>query len=68
MFRDVPRGETHCGYIVPLDDMQVFADAIVALDGNPDTRSLVERGHAAIRRALGKDVGLLYAEDDPCDA
>jgi hypothetical protein len=38
---------------------------IAALDGDPDTRALAESGHAAIRRALGKDIGLLYAEDEP---
>lgn len=68
MLRDLPQGQTHCGYVVSLEDMQTLADFIVALDGRPDTRALVERGHQAIRRALGNDVGLLYTEDEPCAA
>ena len=51
------------GYIMTLDEMQTLADAVAALDGAPETREIVERGHAAIIRALGSDAGLIYAED-----
>lgn len=55
------------GYALTLDEMQTLADAVAALDGAPETRELVERGHAAIIRALGADVGLIYAEDSACN-
>lgn len=55
------------GYLMTLDEMQTLADAVAALDGAPETRDLVERGHAAIIRALGADVGLIYAEDSACN-
>jgi glycosyltransferase involved in cell wall biosynthesis len=43
-----------CGFVVPFNDPQAAADAIMKLDADPDLRvAMGARGHAAVQRDLG---------------
>jgi glycosyltransferase involved in cell wall biosynthesis len=43
-----------CGFIVPFNDPQAAADAILKLDADPDLRvTMGARGHEAVHRDLG---------------
>lgn len=51
-------------YSLTLPEIESLSDALAELDHGPDspprTRALVEDGHAALMRALGDDVALIY--------
>lgn len=56
-------------YAMSLEDISLVSDIVCALDAScpqrsPDIVALVVVGHAVIQRALGADVGLIYAPED----
>lgn len=54
-------------YPITLEQIETLADALVQLDqpdASPHVRDLVERGHAALTRALGSDRAKVYDDGD----